>query len=98
MNLKILFSLQQAVGVKVNVFYSTPTCYMHSLHKSNMTWTTMKTDFFPYASKQHEYWTGYYTSRPTLKYQSRKSHGFLQVCNKVIFIILCNLKSVTIGL
>lgn len=74
----------QAVGVKVNAFYSNPTCYMHSLHASNVTWTTMNTDFFPYASKQHEYWTGYFTSRPALKYHARKCSGFLQMCKQLV--------------
>ncbi|GIY02877.1 lysosomal alpha-mannosidase [Caerostris extrusa] len=74
----------QAVGMKVNMFYSTPTCYLHSLHESNKTWTTMQTDFFPYASGRHEYWTGYFTSRPALKYNARKANSNLQACKQLI--------------
>ncbi|XP_054707229.1 lysosomal alpha-mannosidase-like [Uloborus diversus] len=74
----------QSVGMKVNMFYSTPSCYLNSLHNSNVTWTTMKTDFMPYASKQHEYWTGYFTSRPALKLQIRKSNAFFQACKQLV--------------
>ncbi|KFM74952.1 Lysosomal alpha-mannosidase, partial [Stegodyphus mimosarum] len=74
----------QAVGMKVNAFYSTPTCYLHSLYESNMTWSVQKANFFPYASKQHEYWTGYFTSRPALKFQIRKYNAFLQMCKQLV--------------
>ncbi|XP_035231456.1 lysosomal alpha-mannosidase-like isoform X2 [Stegodyphus dumicola] len=74
----------QAVGMKVNVFYSTPTCYLFSLYESNMTWPVQKANFFPYASKQHEYWTGYFTSRPALKFQIRKYNAFLQMCKQLV--------------
>ena len=29
---------QQANGVKVNVLYSTPSCYLQELHRANLTW------------------------------------------------------------
>ncbi|XP_055937632.1 lysosomal alpha-mannosidase-like [Argiope bruennichi] len=74
----------QAVGMKVNMFYSTPTCYLHSLHESNKSWTKQQSDFFPYASGRHEYWTGYYTSRPALKYHARRANAFLQACKQLI--------------
>ncbi|CAL1260740.1 unnamed protein product [Larinioides sclopetarius] len=73
----------QAVGMKVNMFYSTPTCYLHSLHGSNKTWTKQQSDFFPYASGRHEYWTGYFTSRPALKYHARRANAFLQACKQL---------------
>ncbi|CAF5214484.1 unnamed protein product, partial [Rotaria magnacalcarata] len=34
---------QQVNGSGVNIFYSTPTCYLYALNKVNRTWTT-KTD------------------------------------------------------
>lgn len=34
-------------------------------------------DFFPYADKSHSYWTGFFTSRPALKYNIRKSGSIL---------------------
>lgn len=64
---------------KVHVFYSTPSCYLKALHESNNTWVTKDDDFFPYASDPHAYWTGYFTSRPTIKYFERQGNNFLQV-------------------
>jgi hypothetical protein len=63
----------------VNVFYSTPSCYLKAVHDAGQTWTTKQDDFFPYASDPHSYWTGYYTSRPTLKRFERLGNNFLQV-------------------
>lgn len=70
---------RQKNGSKVNVFYSTPSCYLKALHDADLTWPTKSDDFFPYASGNHSYWTGYFTSRPTLKGYVRKTNSFLQV-------------------
>lgn len=70
---------RQENGSKVNVFYSTPSCYLKALHDAGLTWPTKSDDFFPYASGNHSYWTGYFTSRPTLKGYVRKTNNFLQV-------------------
>ncbi|KAG0712704.1 Lysosomal alpha-mannosidase [Chionoecetes opilio] len=69
---------RQESGSKVNVMYSTPSCYLSALHDSNLTWPTKADDFFPYASGNHSYWTGYFTSRPTLKGYVRQTNGILQ--------------------
>ncbi|KAK7930611.1 hypothetical protein WMY93_007006 [Mugilogobius chulae] len=46
--------------------------------------TALKTDdFFPYADDAHDFWTGYFTSRPALKRYERISNGLLQVCNQL---------------
>lgn len=36
-------------------------------------------DFFPYADGPHQFWTGYFTSRPSFKRYERLSNNFLQV-------------------
>ena len=69
---------------KVNVFYSTPSCYLYSLYKANETWPIMKDDFLPYASREHTYWTGFYTSRPALKRYVRTSSNFLQTIRQLV--------------
>ena len=52
----------------INILYSTPSCYLKSLHEAKeMKWNVKTDDFFPYASDPHAYWTGYFTSRSTLK-------------------------------
>jgi len=41
---------------------------------------SLKTDdFFPYADGPHQFWTGYFTSRPAFKRYERLSSNFLQV-------------------
>ncbi len=43
---------------------------------------SLKTDdFFPYADDAHDFWTGYFTSRPALKLYERLSNSRLQVLN-----------------
>jgi len=68
----------------VNVFYSTPSCYLYSLYKANEKWPVMKDDFLPYASREHTYWTGFYTSRPALKRFVRTSSNFLQSIRQLV--------------
>ncbi|XP_055923548.1 lysosomal alpha-mannosidase isoform X2 [Eupeodes corollae] len=74
---------RQANGSDINLIYSTPSCYLKSLHNAGITWPTKDDDFFPYASDPHAYWTGYYTSRPTLKRYERVGNHFLQVCKQL---------------
>ncbi|XP_046392611.1 lysosomal alpha-mannosidase-like isoform X2 [Ischnura elegans] len=74
---------QETEGSKVNVFYSTPSCYLKSLNEANITWPDKSDDFFPYASDPHSYWTGYFSSRPTIKYFERLGNNFLQVCKQL---------------
>lgn len=67
----------------MNVFYSTPSCYLKALHDANMEWPEKTADFFPYASDAHAFWTGYFTSRPTSKRFEREGNQFLQICKKL---------------
>lgn len=67
----------------MNLFYSTPTCYLYALNQANRTWTTKTDDFFPISFNQHGLWTGYFTSRPALKRYERYSNNILQVIRQV---------------
>lgn len=77
------------------MFYSTPSCYLKSVHDSNITLTTKKDDFFPYASDPNSFWTGYFTSRPTLKRFERIGNHYLQVCKQLS--VLANKKTYKYG-
>uniref|UniRef100_T1IVT5 Alpha-mannosidase n=1 Tax=Strigamia maritima TaxID=126957 RepID=T1IVT5_STRMM len=68
---------------RINLFYSTPSCYLKSLNDADITWPTKTDDFFPYASDPHAYWTGYFTSRPALKGNIRRTNNILQVCKQL---------------
>ncbi|KAM9769135.1 lysosomal alpha-mannosidase [Menidia menidia] len=74
---------RQANGSNVNVLYSTPSCYLQELHRANLTWPMKTDDFFPYADDAHDFWTGYFTSRPALKRYERISNSNLQTCNQL---------------
>ena len=62
-----------------------PACYMKALKDAapGVDWPLKTDDFFPYASAPHEYWTGYFTSRPSLKLMIRKASGLLQSCKQM---------------
>ena len=78
---KLIFyvnQMQETSDSKVNIFYSTPACYLYSLYNENTTWSTKNDDFFPYAHRPHSFWTGYFTSRTALKDFVRKTNNYLQ--------------------
>jgi hypothetical protein len=61
----------------VHLFYSTPSEYLKQINALNETWPTKYDDMFPYASPEHTYWTGYFSSRANDKeYIRRASHNF----------------------
>jgi alpha-mannosidase len=82
---------------RVNALYSTPSIYLDAKYAANETWPLKTGDFFPYADKAHCYWTGYFTSRSSLKGYVRKLSGFLQVSSSKFDDVLC-LHLVTIHL
>ena len=66
-------------GDRFNLFYSTPDLYTEARAKESLEWTVKTDDFFPYADCAHCYWSGYFTSRPTIKFAERKASSLLQV-------------------
>ena len=70
---------QQSNGSKVNLLYSTPSCYTYHVNRAGKTWTTKEDDFFPIAQQPYSFWAGYFTSRPSLKGYVRSTNNFLQV-------------------
>ncbi|CAF3582661.1 unnamed protein product [Rotaria sp. Silwood1] len=74
---------EQVNSSDVNLFYSTPTCYLYALNQANRTWTTKTDDFFPISYTQHGLWTGFFTSRPALKRYERYSNNILQVTRQL---------------
>ena len=47
--------------------YSTPSMFIEAVKKENTTWMVYYGDMFPYHQYRYEYWTGYFSSRATLK-------------------------------
>ncbi|KAF2364115.1 Glycoside hydrolase family 38 N-terminal domain [Trinorchestia longiramus] len=83
-NLDKLIKYVNAGPNNVTVVYSTPSCYVDALHAAQVTWGTKQDDFFPYASDDHAYWTGYFTSRPTFKGLIRQANGFHQAQKQIL--------------
>lgn len=73
-------------GSKINLLYSTPSCYAKALNDEGQVWPTKQDDFFPYASTADAYWSGYYTSRPAVKRYERMGNNFLQVGDRTLYI------------
>ncbi|OQR94399.1 lysosomal alpha-mannosidase [Thraustotheca clavata] len=64
---------------RLNVFYSTLGDYTDlKLADKSIQWTVKTDDFFPYADNMNAYWSGFFSSRPTLKRFARVSNGILQ--------------------
>ncbi|NXD73731.1 MA2B1 mannosidase, partial [Eolophus roseicapillus] len=74
---------RQANGSRVHVLYSTPSCYLWELHRAKGGGSLKMDDFFPYSDGPHQFWTGYFTSRPALKRYERLSNNFLQICRQL---------------
>ena len=77
----------------MNVFYSTPSCYLYALNQLNRTWTTKTDDFFPYAMIPDKYETGYFTSRPAFKRYERYSNNVLQVIRQLNAFAKINMRN-----
>lgn len=76
---------RQENGSLYNLIYSTPSCYVKAINDEtkDRTWLLKQDDFFPYASDEHSYWTGYFISRPAIKRYERIGNNFLQVCKQL---------------
>jgi len=49
------------------LIYSTPSNYLDAILQSGIEWPTRYDDLFPYSSDIDDFWTGYYSSRPSTK-------------------------------
>ena len=67
----------------VNVFYSTPSRYTEQKNKAGLTWEVRHDDIFPLADNAHNYWSGYFTSRPALKRQVRFATNTLAAARQI---------------
>ncbi|CAG9122905.1 unnamed protein product [Plutella xylostella] len=75
---KLIEHTNRVAEGKVHLFYSTPNCYLKAVHDANPTLPTKRDDFFPYASDPNSFWTGYFTSKPTIKLYEREGNSVLQ--------------------
>lgn len=82
------------LGVKA--YFSTPHNYTVSVYeeirKKNITLSEKQDDFFPYQDVPHGYWTGFFTSKPTIKGMVRTASKYLQAVRKMLFQFLVQKK------
>ena len=83
MNLDKLIQAVTEADPGVNIFYSTPACYLKSLQDSEISWPTKQDDFLPYASDPHAYWSGYFSSRPTSKFMIRQTERLHKIFSQL---------------
>ena len=81
---KLIAAINAQYPDKYRLFYSTPDKYTEARAQEAITWTVKTDDFFPYADCAHCYWSGYFTSRPTLKFLERTSSGLLQTLRQTM--------------
>ncbi|XP_002066512.2 lysosomal alpha-mannosidase [Drosophila willistoni] len=74
---------RQSDGDKYNMLYSTPACYLKAVHDSVQTYPNKTLDFFPLATDNNSFWTGYFTSRTTQKRFERTGNHMLQVAKQL---------------
>ncbi|CAH0757816.1 unnamed protein product [Diatraea saccharalis] len=81
----IKYGNEKAIDEKlnINIFYSTPDCYLKAVKDANPTLPVKQDDFFPYASDPHSYWTGYFTSRPTIKFIEAEANRYMQIVKQL---------------
>jgi lysosomal alpha-mannosidase len=51
----------------VTINYATPSEYIKAINDEGLNYPSKYDDFFPYSDCDHCYWTGYFTSRTSLK-------------------------------
>ncbi|XP_027692053.1 epididymis-specific alpha-mannosidase isoform X1 [Vombatus ursinus] len=62
----------------VTVEYATVSDYFRAIHDRNVTWNTRnQQDFLPYSTEPFQSWTGFYTSRSSLKGIARRGSSCL---------------------
>lgn len=80
----------------INIFYSTPSCYQLAVYNSvrsseqSLRLPEKYDDFMPYDSSATVWWSGYFTSRPSVKLIERETAQLLQVSRLISLSNLIN--------
>ncbi|CAD8109144.1 unnamed protein product [Paramecium sonneborni] len=75
---------------KMSIQYATPQQYIQILNQQNITYPNQEEDFFPYSDHPHEYWSGFYSSRPYFKRYVKKMGRYFQQVKRFYSIIKMN--------
>lgn len=82
-----LIKYVRAEAPDINIFYSTPSCYQAAFYQGSKT-KSMRIpekydDFMPYDHMDSVWWSGYFSSRPSVKLIERDIVNLLQVSRMV---------------
>lgn len=75
-NLDKLIEVVNQYHIDINLFYSSPHCYIKAIHDRDPKLPTETYDFFPL-------WTGFYSSRPIIKYLDRYTNNLFQAAKQL---------------
>ncbi|XP_071303327.1 epididymis-specific alpha-mannosidase [Agelaius tricolor] len=78
MDLLVDYINKHSAEFGVSVQYATVSDYFQAVYSRNLTWETRDSqDFLPYSTEPFQAWTGFYTSRSTLKGVARRASSLL---------------------
>ncbi|XP_039921041.1 epididymis-specific alpha-mannosidase [Hirundo rustica] len=78
MDLLVDYINKHSAEFGVTVQYSTVSDYFQAVYSRNLTWEIRDSqDFLPYSTEPFQAWTGFYTSRSTLKGIARRASSLL---------------------
>jgi lysosomal alpha-mannosidase len=67
----------------MKVMMSTPGRYVDALKATNTVWPVYYNDMFPYSDEKNDYWSGYFSSRPSSKVQVKQGSANLHAANLI---------------
>lgn len=81
---KLMTYINSNSTYNVTLFYSTPSIYAEAIFAEHTVLPMKYGDFMPYADGPHSYWSGYFTSRATLKGFVRFSSALLHATTSLL--------------
>lgn len=88
-NLDKLIKYIKSTNNDINLFYSTPSCYQLAVYKETrdkgIRLPEKYDDFLPYDSSSTVWWSGFFSSRPSVKLVEREVADLLQVSRVISF-------------
>ena len=64
---KLIHFINRDKSFNIKIRYSTPRDYIQAIQNEKVVYPNKTDDFFPYSDGDHAFWTGFFTSRVSLK-------------------------------
>lgn len=69
--------------VNMELIASTPQTYVNAIKAANISLPTQYNDLFPFSEKSEDFWSGFYSSRPTIKKQVKDGSANFHATSKL---------------